>query len=91
MACNDDKEFSIYVENCYLSWKNSLTDAMKLNVHPTNYHTHVHNYVEIEQDYNPEQLCMDCNVYMQSVSRHFKKTTCLSRVLILKRVFDALY
>ncbi len=48
MACNDDKEFSIYVENCYLSWKNSLTDAMKLNVHPTNYHTHVHNYVEIE-------------------------------------------
>ncbi len=36
MHNNDDKEFSIYVENCYLS---SFTDVMKLNVHPKNYHT----------------------------------------------------
>ena len=36
-ACNDDKEFSIYVI------KNSFTDVMKINVHPTNYYN-----VEIE-------------------------------------------
>ena len=38
---NDEKEFFIYVENCYLSWKNRFTEVMKLNVHPTNYNTHI--------------------------------------------------
>ncbi len=37
-AYNDGKYN--YVENYYLSWKNSFTDVMKFNVHPTNYHTH---------------------------------------------------
>ncbi len=37
----------MHVENCYLSWKNSFTDVMKLNVHPTNYHTHTHTHTHI--------------------------------------------
>ncbi len=41
-ACNDDKEFSIYVENCCLPRKNSFTDVMKINVHLTiTTHTHI--------------------------------------------------
>ncbi len=65
MACNDDKEFSIYVETCYLSLKNSFTDLMKLNVQPTNYHTHIimlklimiSNYVWIAM--STRSLCRD--------------------------------
>ncbi len=51
------KSFLSMWENCYLSWKNIFTDIMKINVHPTNYHTHTHILIMLK-------LTMQSNVYM---------------------------